>query len=169
MKPSKVILLLFSLVLISCAPKPPEFNAAEARKAIEAVNARFTNDIVKGDNASASMLYTEDATVCPPNAPPMHGRQSIKGYFDSFAQMGVKVTGATLTTVSVNGTGDLAYEIGNYIELFEMGGKAMSDTGKYVGVWKKQADGSWKTQAIAWNTNMPPMPPPQPGEMRKKK
>ena len=169
MKPLSVLLLAFSLVLSSCAPKEPEFNVAEVRKAIEAANLKLGDNLVKGDNAAASMVYTEDATVCPPNAPPMQGRQSIKGYFDSFAQMGVKVTGATLTTVSVNGMGDMAYEIGNYIELFEMGGKAMSDTGKYVSVWKKQADGSWKSQATAWNTNMPMMMPSAPAEMKKKK
>ena len=169
MKPLIAVLLLMLLGLLACAPQTPAFNTDEVRKAMEAANTKFTDDIAKGDNASASMFYTEDATVCPPNASPMVGRQNIKGYFDSFAQMGMKVTSAKLTTVSVNGSGDYAYEIGNYVENFEMGGKPMSDVGKYVGVWKKQADGSWKGQAVAWNTNAPMPMPPAPKEMAKKK
>src|SRR6266702_2067927 len=33
-------------------------------------------------------------------------------------------------------------------------GKASSDRGKYLAVWKKQADGSWKAEADTWNSDL---------------
>jgi len=32
-------------------------------------------------------------------------------------------------------------------------GKTTTDGGKYLSVWKKQADGSWKTEANSWNSD----------------
>jgi ketosteroid isomerase-like protein len=34
-------------------------------------------------------------------------------------------------------------------------GSPMKDSGKYMTVWRKQADGSWKVVADMFNTNMP--------------
>ena len=33
------------------------------------------------------------------------------------------------------------------------GGEAVSDSGKYVVVWKHESDGSWKLAVDIWNTN----------------
>jgi ketosteroid isomerase-like protein len=35
-------------------------------------------------------------------------------------------------------------------------GKTVSDKGKYVTVWKKQKDGSWKVLLDVFNTDLPP-------------
>jgi ketosteroid isomerase-like protein len=36
----------------------------------------------------------------------------------------------------------------------------VTDHGKYVAVWKKQADGNWKVAVDIWNTDLPlPAPP----------
>jgi hypothetical protein len=41
-------------------------------------------------------------------------------------------------------------------------GKTVSDTGKSVEVWKKQADGKWKTVADIFNSDMPVVQAPAP-------
>jgi len=38
-------------------------------------------------------------------------------------------------------------------------GKPMVDKGKYLEIWKKQADGSWKCVADMFNTDLPSMAP----------
>ncbi len=62
----------------------------------------------------------------------------------------------TLETVDVEYLGDVAYEVGAYtLKIEPEGGQAATDKGKYVVVWKRQADGRWKLQVDIWNTNTP--------------
>ena len=37
-------------------------------------------------------------------------------------------------------------------------GKQVNDTGKYVVVFRKQADGAWKVAADIFNSDLPPAP-----------
>jgi ketosteroid isomerase-like protein len=54
-------------------------------------------------------------------------------------------------------SGDLGYTIGAYEMTFnDPTGKTVSDKGKYVTVWKKQKDGSWKVLLDVFNTDLPP-------------
>ena len=54
---------------------------------------------------------------------------------------GVKVT---VTTSTVWLDGDTAYETGKYKYEYKEKGKPAVDEGRYVTVWKRQKDGSWK-------------------------
>ena len=63
--------------------------------------------------------------------------------------------------MTVAGSGDLAYSTGTYqMSAPDDSGKSITDHGKYVAVWKKQADGNWKVAVDIWNTDLPlPAPP----------
>ncbi|MFQ5436521.1 MAG: SgcJ/EcaC family oxidoreductase [Anaerolineae bacterium] len=124
------------------------------RKAIEAQNAKFSAAFNRGDAAGVAALYTENAVTQPPNSEPVHGRQAIQKSFAADLKMGL--TDLTLTTVSVEGNGDTAYEIGSYtIKIAPEGKAAMTDSGKYMVVWKQDADGVWKLHADIWNSSLP--------------
>ena len=63
------------------------------------------------------------------------------------------------TRVEVAKSGDMAYVSGTYtFNVKDAGGKTMKDRGKYLEVWKRQADGSWKCSADAWNSDLPAAP-----------
>ena len=55
---------------------------------------------------------------------------------------------------------DIAIETGNStmtMQPKQPGAPAMApEKGKYLAVWKKQADGSWKKLREVWNTDAPP-------------
>ena len=53
----------------------------------------------------------------------------------------------------------MAYELGTYAMTFEVpGGQSpVSDTGKYLAIWKKQADNSWKFHIDSWSSSQPAM------------
>ncbi|HEV8574545.1 MAG TPA: SgcJ/EcaC family oxidoreductase [Dehalococcoidia bacterium] len=125
------------------------------RSRIEETNAEFGAAASRGDMAAVAALYTDDAIVLPPNAEMVRGKQAIKGFFDGLvAQMGVPEL--TLATQQVEEIGDTACEIGAYtLKMRPPGGEPITDIGKYVVVWKRQPDDSWKLAVDIWNTNSP--------------
>ncbi len=50
----------------------------------------------------------------------------------------------TVTTVKAWRDGDTAYETGNYAYRYQDKGKPATEEGRYVTMWKRQKDGSWK-------------------------
>jgi ketosteroid isomerase-like protein len=64
-------------------------------------------------------------------------------------------------------SGDFAYDIGTYqLTMNDPQGKPNSDRGKYMVVWKKQADGKWKAVGDMFSSDLPL--PPAPPEKKKK-
>lgn len=150
----KIRIALFALAILfaACAPPaepPPDVNAVRA--AIEAVNAQFMEAFNKGDAAAVAALYSEDAIVLPPGQTMTSGRQAIQeGTAADIANY--SLSGLKLTTSDVQVSGDYAVEVGNY----SIQAGAVQDEGKYLVVWKKGADGSWKLYRDAWNSNTMP-------------
>jgi ketosteroid isomerase-like protein len=50
-------------------------------------------------------------------------------------------------------SGDVVYDVGIYTTIRKAKGKQITDGGKYLVVWKKQADGAWKAVAAEWNSD----------------
>jgi len=54
-------------------------------------------------------------------------------------------------------SGELGYTSGTYeMRLKSAPGKTILDKGKYLTVWKKEADGSWKVLFDMFNSDLPP-------------
>ena len=147
---SRSIALAASILFAACAPKaeaPAEKKGddpAAVRAAIEKTNANFLASIQKGDAVAGTAQYADDAIVMMPNEKAWRGHEAITkgmtGFISQFA-----ITAGQATTADVIVSGDYAIETGAAIwTLTPKKGKAMTDTVKYVTVWKKQADASWK-------------------------
>lgn len=144
------LLLVTTFVPLTSGPKE-ETDIAQVRAAIEAGNLKFGEAVRKGDAAAIAALYSEDATVLPPDSAMIKGRQAIQASWTHSLQMGIK--DAVLTTVEVSGAGDYAYEIGKVLLTIQPAGQAaLQQTAKYVVVWKKAASGSWQLQVDIWNS-----------------
>lgn len=125
------------------------------RSRIEETNAEFSAVASRGDAAAIAALYTDDAVVLAPNAEMVRGKQAIKGLFDGMIQQ-MGAPQLTLRTIQVDEVGDMANEIGEYTLKFQpAGGEPVTDIGKYVVIWKRQGDDSWKLHIDVWNTNSP--------------
>ena len=158
MKNSKfclVLLLALVLTLITFTGQAMEgTDIAQVRKAIENGNLKFGEAVRQGNGAAIAALYTDDATLMPPNSEMINGKSGIEAFWKGGLEMGIR--DAVLTTVEVLGMGDLACEIGQYKLKIQPGGQAaLEDNGKYIVIWKRQADGSWKLHVDIWNTSMP--------------
>lgn len=127
---------------------------AQVRQAIEKANAKFGEAVRKGDGAAIAALYAEDAKLLPPNSEMIQGKDGIKAFWTGGLQMGIK--DAVLKTVEVLGMRDVVYEIGKYdLTIKPEGQGTIKDIGKYLVIWKRSADGTWKLLVDIWNTNIP--------------
>ncbi len=154
------------LGLSSCMQGP---DAAAVRKSIEDANAMAAEGYVAGDVEKSLAAYTDDAIVMPPNTTRLEGKDALRAWQNEWKAAGVTITAMKSTTDEVEVFGKLAYETGRYDMTINVGGMGeMKDNGKYISVWKQQADGSWKLYRDIWNTSIP-MPVPEPPKETKKK
>ena len=99
-------------------------------------------------------FYTDDASVLPFNAPICTGKAQIRQVVSQLnSDPGYSLRFGS-TRVEVARSGELAYEIGTFdLTLNDDTGKPKASRGKYVVVWKKQPDGTWKAAADIFNTD----------------
>lgn len=128
------------------------------RQTIDSNNARFSAAMVKGDTAVIKSLYADDALMMGANEKTVRGADAIA---KSFAAMhtAMSVPAFELKAQDVLLAGDYAIETGAYsMTMKPKTGKAMSDVGKYLVVWKHQPDGSWKILRDIYNSDQPAKP-----------
>jgi ketosteroid isomerase-like protein len=103
---------------------------------------------------------TTDASVMAPNAPAANGREAITELFKGFfATPDFKISWHA-TGAEVADSGELGYSTGVYEMSFKVGGdKMIKDHGKYLTLWRKQKDGSWKVISDIFNSDLPPATP----------
>jgi ketosteroid isomerase-like protein len=79
----------------------------------------------------------------------------IEAYWSGAIQMGVK--NLVLTVVELGGADDFVYEVGTAVMTVQLEGmtEPMEGSGKYVVIWKKGEDGTWKLHVDIFNTNAP--------------
>ena len=146
-----------ALVGLSCAqpekkPEAPAIDPVAVKAEIEAANARMIDAMKKGDKPGMLANYASDAVVMLPGMPAAQGSAAIdKAATDFLGQL--TLTDGSATTTDVMIAGDLAIETGAYSQTFKpKKGAEFTDKGKYLTVWKKQADGSWKVAADLGNS-----------------
>ncbi|GAA4724000.1 DUF4440 domain-containing protein [Sphingomonas lutea] len=165
MTKSLLLLSATALLLPACRPadKPAESAVVEARgasdpaaeeKAIRAEVDRWLQLIKAKDAAGIAGLYAEDGAVMPPNGPIGKGPAAIQ---QTWAGM-MGIPGFDLNfapeQILISSSGDMALDRGTYRLAMTPNGTAVSDTGKYVVVWRK-IDGKWKAAADIFNSDLP--------------
>lgn len=126
-------------------PALPETREADARAVRETDSAKM-QAWASRDADKIAFFFADDATHFSPNVPALKGRQAIRETFkEALADPGMTVS-AEATSIEVSRGGDLAYVIGGYTATWTdpKTKKVMTEKGRYVTVYKKQADGSWK-------------------------
>lgn len=128
-------------------------NPVTVQRAIDSSLARFAESIQKGDVPAMMTMIADDAVVMAPGHKVARGRAEIeKLYRDMFATMSVQ--NISFKTGDVIVAGDYAIETGSSDGTFvPKGAKPMRDLGKYVSVWQRQADGSWKMVRDVFNSD----------------
>jgi len=130
-------------------------DSGSVRKAIEEANAKFLAAMKGGDAKAAASNYSEDAIVMMPGEPAWKGRAAILNGLDGFLKAMTMKEGATHTEDVMVG-GSMAVETGTFEwTLQPKSGAAVKDKGKYLTVWRRQPDGTWKIVRDINNTDLP--------------
>lgn len=151
MKSKQLALALAIVALAGCngmkrEQKEPAADPSAIEKELKAIEAGWEKDYQARDVNKAVAHYSNDAAVANPGMALASDEVSRKMAISEFlSDPSMKVTFAS-DRVGVAQSGEMAYTRGHYaIESIDpKTGKFKSETGSYLTVWKKQADGSWK-------------------------
>ena len=160
MKSTTLFMLAAILVSFGCAP--PESESGMEATAIDLEREREA--IMAAENAVAESVYdidaflsffTDDAQYLPFGAPLAEG-DGIRATWEGLLSLPEVGLNLQATDVTVATSGDIGYTTGTFDLTYAQDGTTMLTQGKYVTVWHKQADGSWKIKVDIGNANGPP-------------
>ena len=119
-------------------------DTAAARAGIGAGNARWIAAFKRGDAGAVAALFAEDAVQFRRSGAVARGRAAIQSGFTALFRDNGSAD-ATITTANVWLVDQRVYETGKFTFTFHPAGKApVTNAGRYVTIWERQADGSWK-------------------------
>jgi len=119
--------------------------------AIKAVSKSFVEAVNSNDWVSLITTYSEHTVLMPPNSPEVEGRANILAFFEAFPP----TSDFSLEIVEIEGRGDMAYVRGTYTMTFTPEeGNSITDSGKYLEIRRKQADGSWLLSRDMFNSDI---------------
>ncbi len=126
-----------------------------AEDEIRAADQEWARAFAAGDLEKSLAFCAEDCAVLVANGPSVRGREAIRELFAGWFEPELKISW-TPDTIEVANSGDLGFSSGNYQMTFkDASGTSVDDRGKYLIVWRKQADGSWKVLRDISNSDLP--------------
>jgi uncharacterized protein (TIGR02246 family) len=157
MKPHGSFRLLLAIAFlgslaISCAnqpaPGPPPDTRAADEATIRANDADFVTAAQTKDLDKAVAHYMDDAVLFAPGAPAVVGKDNIRKFFEPIINGPAMQFTFSDVKVDVARSGDIAVDSGSFESTGkDAKGKPVTQKGRFVLVWKKQPDGSWKIAA----------------------
>jgi ketosteroid isomerase-like protein len=146
-----------TMSMLACSKEPPDSQKpSDSQAGVEATirqeDAAWHKAVSDRQLDTTLSYYGDGALFLAPNAPMARTKDEIRQTTMQFFTS--TPPGATFSTevlkVEVARSGDLAWCTGTYT----FANPAL-DKGKYVDVWKKQADGSWKVVITTFNSDLP--------------
>jgi uncharacterized protein (TIGR02246 family) len=155
--------IALAVLVAGCAPAPPpvapDTRDADA-KAIRQLEADWAQAFATKDVEKATAFYTEDASLLNAGVPIVAGKANIVNTWKQYlADPNFSLTFST-DKVVVAKSSDIASTQGSYSLTYTdpKTKKQVSEKGKYVEVYMKQADGSWKDVTDISNADGPATP-----------
>ena len=146
------------LSLAGCTRTAPDSREA-GEKTLRELDAQWSKIAGAKDLDATVAFYTDDAVVMPGDAPVAKTRQTIR---DAWAPMLAPNASVSwqVNQAEVARSGDVGYARGVYqLVMKDAAGKATTELGKFLEVWKKQADGKWKCAVDSFSADAPPAAP----------
>jgi len=150
-------------LVLGCAPvaeSPVErFDLDAERAALMAADDAFSEAYSASDDKleTISAIFLDDANVLAPDMPMARGKEASIAIFAALEVLPEYSLSWKAEIAEVGGAVDLGYTIGPYhMEFQDPEGNPVVIDGKFMTIWKKQPDGSWKIAVDMFNSDGPP-------------
>jgi len=154
---------LGAVFVAGCNSTAPVKDTRAADEAVIRAASKAWSDATKAKDLDKTLsFYSNDAIQMTDQGPNVLDKIQLRaGWQTMLALPGPGLTFQT-TAVDVAKSGDIASEYGTYdFAVADSKGKINDQKGKFVVIWKKQSDGSWKAAIDINNTDgRPPAPHP---------
>jgi uncharacterized protein (TIGR02246 family) len=115
---------------------------------VDGLKAELVRAFEAGDPDRAAALYEPGARLLPPGAAVITGEAAVREFFAQRFAAGSD--GGVLERVRLDEYGDVAVEEGRY---GRRSGDRLLDSGTYLAVFRRQADGTWRWATDMWNSD----------------
>ncbi len=105
------------------------------------------------DAGKAAEFYAATATFMPPNEATVHGRDSVKAFYQTLVDAGLSEV--TMDQKEIGGEGPVAFAHGTYSMTVKGQANARHDRGKYLVVFRRNQAGQWRCEYSMWNSDLP--------------
>jgi uncharacterized protein (TIGR02246 family) len=126
-------------------------------QAVKDVETAWVKDVATKDPDKWASYFTDDGSGLYPGGPTLNGKAAVKAAMTPvMADPNFSLTFQSTRSVASKG-GDMVYSQGTYVMTMTdpKTKKPMTDKGKYLTVYMKQPDGSWKAIADTFNSDSP--------------
>lgn len=137
--------------------RDPRSDRAELERSLRHADSTLTAVIAAKDLDGTTALYDENAELLPVAEPAVVGREAIRREWADILGIPGFASTASLTRVDVSDDGTLGYTRGTYqTTMTGTDGRPVVERGKWVTVWRRQSDGTWRIVQDITNTDAPP-------------
>lgn len=150
MKKLSIVALFLILALLSCSQKQNDEkqNLEQLKVAVE----EFRSAINTGDAEKVAEMWAEDAIFMSNGMETIEGKDKVTEIWKRNVKGGFRTKNQKTIELAVGG--DIGYEVVTQLwTVHEEGKEDVWHSSKYVHIWKKQKDGTWKLHLDIWNTN----------------
>ena len=151
-----VTCVVLSTLLTSCTNSTPDTHAAD-ELALKDTEAAWVKDAATKDLEKFIAYYADDGSVLLPDTPILTGKEAIRGAFKPMLSDPNFAVTFGATKVDVAKSGDLGYTQGPFsMTTSDPKTKApVTEKGKYLTVFRKQADGAWRAVEDTFMSDAP--------------
>jgi len=122
------------------------------------IAARLEMAFNAGDATALAALYSDTATLMPPNEPMVSGKRNIRQWFDRALR---RLERVRIVPIESRSVGSLAYQVGSFTSATKPVAASpaeihgASHTGKYMLILLNHGAGDWLIQYDIWSLDEP--------------
>jgi ketosteroid isomerase-like protein len=113
--------------------------------------------IIRGDTERYVAFLTDDAVLLPPNGPPVTGKDAIRAWNEAMSRQ-FRIVSYAPVDDEVVVAGDWAFRRAtvDWTIAPVAGSDAVRDSAKFIIIYRRLSDGSWRVARDIWNSSTEP-------------